>query len=183
MVVSVYLGSSAGCNKKYYDLAYAVGRMIALKGHTLCYGGATAGTMGALADGAKQNGGKVIGVFPKDFRGTKEMREKGINVKHEHLDKMYDVENFAERKQVMEDLSDCAVVLPGSFGTLDELFTYACNHAIEKNNKYIHILNFDGYYDHLKEFLKRVENEHFLKGTMIGVINFYDTLEELEKVL
>lgn len=183
MTVSVYLGSSPYCDKKYFDLAYNVGRMLALKGHTLCYGGAGVGTMGALAAGALENGGKVIGVFPKGFQGTKEIREQGIKVRQDGLDRMIEVENFAQRKQLMEDMGDCAVVLPGSFGTMDELFTYACNHAIEKNHKFIYVLNFDGYYDHLREFLQIMEQENFLKGTMIGVISFCDSLEELESVL
>ena len=183
MIVSVYLGSSPYCDRKYFDLAYQVGRMLALKGHTLCYGGAGIGTMGFLAAGAKENGGKVIGVFPRGFQGTKEIREKGIPVRQEGLDQMIEVEDFAERKQVMEDMGDCAVVLPGSFGTLDELFTYACNHAIEKNNKFIHILNFDGYYDHLREFVDTMEKENFLKGTMIGVLIFHDSLDDLAAAL
>ena len=183
MVVSVYLGSSPFCDGKYCDIAYEVGRMIALKGHTLCYGGSNVGTMGALADGAQDNGGKVIGVFPKGFLGTREIREKGIPVRREHLDRMIDVESFAERKQVMEDLSDCAVVLPGSFGTLDELFTYACNHAIDKNDKYIHVLNFNGYYDHLKAFVETMKRERFLKESMMGVITFHDSIEDLGMVL
>lgn len=182
MIVSVYLGSSPFCDNKYNDAAYEVGKMLALKGHTLCYGGASIGTMGSLAAGAQENGGKVIGVFPKGFRGTRDAIERGINVKAEDLDQMIEVENFAERKQVMEDMGECAIVLPGSFGTLDEMFTYACNHAIEKHHKLIHILNFEGYYDHLKEFVVKMEEEKFLKGTMCGVLNFYDSIEELSKI-
>lgn len=183
MVVSVYLGSSPYCDRKYFDLAYQVGRMLALKGHTLCYGGAAVGTMGSLAAGAMENGGKVIGVFPKGFQGTREIREQGIPVRQEGLDRMIEVADFAERKQLMEDMGDCAVVLPGSYGTMDELFTYACNHAIEKNHKFIHVLNFDGYYDHLIEFVETMEREHFLKGTMKDALIFHNTLDELAAAL
>lgn len=182
MVVSVYLGSSPFCDKKYNEIAYEVGKMLARKGHAIVYGGATIGTMGALAAGAQENGGKVIGVFPRGFRGTRDAIERGINVKADSLDEMIEVADFAERKQVMEDMGECAVVLPGSYGTLDEMFTYACNHAIDKHGKLIHILNFQGYYDHLKEFVDTMEKEKFLKGSMCGVLNFYDSLEELSGI-
>ena len=181
MVVSVYLGSSGSCAGKYKSLAYELGKLIALKGHTLCYGGATAGTMGDLADGAQENGGKVIGVYPEGFLGTKEMREKGVEVRHNHLDKMYEVADFAQRKQLMEELCDCAVVLPGGIGTMDELFTFACDYVIEKHSKVIHILNYEGYYDHLREFLLTMDKEKFLKGNLMQAVIFDNSLEELSK--
>lgn len=177
--ISVYLGSSPYCLEKYNDVAYSIGCEIARHGYTLIYGGAAVGTMGRLADGAQEHGGEVIGVFPKGFCGTREVRESGISVVREGLNQMIEVADFAQRKQVMEDLSDCAIVLPGSFGTMDELFTYACNRAIEKHSKNVYVLNVDGFYDPLKALLENMKQGVFLKQTMIGVISFYDTVEEL----
>ena len=177
--VSVYLGSSYFCKDEYKDLAHEVGYKLAKAGHTIVYGGAAVGTMGALADGAQQAGGTVIGVFPKGFLGTRDVRAKGIEVFREGLAEMIIAEDFAERKQVMEDLGDCAVVLPGSFGTLDELFTYACNHSIDKNNKPIYILNHKGYYNAINTLIEEMDRAGFLKDLMRGVITLYDTADEL----
>jgi len=177
--VSVYLGSSPVCLEKYNTIAYDMGREIALRGAVLVYGGAGVGTMGRLADGAKNAGGEVIGVFPRGFAGTREIRESGISVVREGLDEMIEVENFAVRKQVMEDLGDCAVVLPGSFGTMDELFTYACNRSIDKNDKHMFILNFEGYYNPLVQLLDNMVEAGMFKPCMQGAITFHDTVEDL----
>lgn len=177
--ISVYLGSSPVCQEKYNVIAYDMGREIALRGATLVYGGAAVGTMGRLADGAKDVGGEVIGVFPKGFTGTREVREKGISVVRDGLDEMIEVENFAVRKQVMEDIGDCAVILPGSFGTLDELFTYACNRSIDKNDKHMFILNFEGYYNPLIQLIDNMIEAGMFKPCMHGAISFHDTVSEL----
>lgn len=177
--VAVYLGSAPGCKDLYKGLAYELGSRIANAGLTLVYGGAAVGTMGALADGAREAGGEVIGVFPKGFRGTQEVRESGLEVVQEGLTQFIETADFAERKQVMEDLSDACVVMPGSFGTLDELFTYACNRAIDKHSKPIYIFNFDGYYDPLKQLLAHMQEAGFLKPVMAGAVTFCDTIEEI----
>jgi len=182
-VISVYLGSSPFCSPQYKALAHEVGAKIAKKGHTIVYGGAAVGTMGALAQGAKEEGGEIIGVFPRGFKGTKEVRESGIQVIQEGLDRMIDVADFAERKQKMEDIGDCAIVLPGSYGTMDELFTYACNRAIDKHSKNIYVLNHNGFYNPLIDLLSNMEKAGFLKQAMVGAITFYDNIDDILNLL
>ena len=177
--VAVYLGSAPGCKEIYKGLAYELGCRIASAGVAIVYGGAAVGTMGALADGAASAGGRVIGVFPRGFLGTKEVRESGLEVVQQGLSEFIETADFAERKQVMEDLSDGCIVLPGSFGTLDELFTYACNRAIDKHMKPILIFNFEGYYDPLKQLLANMQEAGFMKPFMTSAITFCDTIEEI----
>ena len=177
--VAVYLGSAPSCKEIYKELAYEVGRQVAQAGLTLVYGGAAVGTMGALADGALDAGGAVIGVFPRGFGGTREVRESGLKVIKEGLTQFIETADFAERKQVMEDLSDGCIVLPGSFGTLDELFTYACNRAIDKHTKPIFILNHEGYYDPLKQLLSNMQQAGFMKPVMADALVFCDSIDEL----
>lgn len=177
--VAVYLGSAPGCKEIYKGLAYELGCRIASAGVAIVYGGAAVGTMGALADGAASAGGRVIGVFPRGFLGTKEVRESGLEVVQQGLSEFIETADFAERKQVMEDLSDGCIVLPGSFGTLDELFTYACNRAIDKHMKPILIFNFEGYYDPLKQLLTNMQEAGFMKPFMATAITFCDTVEEI----
>ena len=177
--VAVYLGSAPDCKDIYKGLAYELGHRIARTGLTLVYGGAAVGTMGALADGAAAAGGRVIGVFPRGFLGTREVRESGLEVVQHGLSEFIEVADFAERKQLMEDLSEGCIVLPGSFGTLDELFTFACNRAIDKHTKPILVFNFEGYYEPLKQLLDNMQEAGFLKPVMAGALTFCDTLEEV----
>ena len=177
--VAVYLGSAPGCKDIYKGLAYELGCRIARAGLTLVYGGAAVGTMGALADGAAAEGGHVVGVFPRGFRGTKEVRESGLEVVQYGLPEFIETADFAERKQVMEDLSDACIVMPGSFGTLDELFTYACNRAIDKHTKPILVFKFEGYYDPLKQLMANMQAAGFLKPVMAGALTFCETIEEI----
>ena len=164
--VAVYLGSSPNCKDIYKGLAYELGNRIARAGLTLVYGGAAVGTMGALADGAREAGGEVVGIFPKGFRGTQEVRESGLEVVQQGLTKFIETDGFAERKQLMEDLSDACIVMPGSYGTLDELFTYACNRAIDKHTKPILVFNFEGYYEPLKQLLANMQEAALLYTSM-----------------
>lgn len=177
--VAVYLGSSPRCKDIYKKIAYELGYAIAQAGLTLVYGGAAVGTMGALADGAAAAGGRVVGVFPRGFLGTKEVRESGIEVVQKGLSEFIETADFAERKQVMEDLSDGCIVMPGSYGTLDELFTYACNRAIDKHAKPIIVFNFEGYYDPLRQLLANMQQAGFLKPVMADALTFCDTVGEI----
>ena len=177
--IAVYLGSAPSCKPVFKDLAHELGRYIADAGLTLVYGGAAVGTMGALADGALEAGGRVVGVFPRDFLGTREVRESGLEVVRKGLSELIETADFAERKQVMEDLSDGCIVMPGSFGTLDELFTYACNRAIDKHVKPIFVFNFEDYYAPLKQLLANMQEAGFMKPVMAGAITFCDTIEEI----
>ena len=175
--VAVYLGSAPGCKEIYKGLAYELGCRIASAGVALVYGGAAVGTMGALADGAASVGGRVIGVFPRGFLGTKEVRESGLEVVQQGLSELIETADFAERKQVMEDLSDGCIIMPGSFGTLDELFTYACNRAIDKHEKPILVFNYEGYYDPLRQLLANMKEAGFMKPIMAGAITFCDSID------
>lgn len=179
MKVSVYLGSALECLREFHELAFELGRTLAQAGHTVVYGGADVGTMKDLADGVQSAGGEIIGVFPKHFHGTAEVRHKGMKVIREDLSQLIYVADFAERKKVMEQLSDCCVILPGSFGTLDELFTYACNHAIGEHDKKVYVLNHNGFYTPLRELMENIRKGKLLKSETVDIITFCDSLEDL----
>lgn len=183
MRVAVYLGSSIHCDEKFNHLAFELGRSLAERGFELIYGGANVGTMKDLADGAMSAGGRVIGVFPQSFRGTRDIWKAGIEVQRKDLSEMIEVADFAERKHVMEDMSDCCVVLPGSFGTLDEMFTYACNRSIDKHHKDILVLNEGGYYTPIRQLIDNMGTTGFLKPHLVDMVSFFDTMDELLEAL
>lgn len=180
--VAVYLGSSDGVDPKYNGTAREFGRRMAREGIEVVYGGACVGTMGALADGVLEEGGSICGIFPTGFGGKREMLENGRKVFREGLSKVVYVKDFAERKNLMEANSDCAVILSGGTGTMDEMFCYAVNYEIGLHEKPIWILNLDGYYDHLRALLENMKKEGFL-GREYGIYHFVDTLDELVDAL
>lgn len=121
----------------------------------LVYGGGHVGVMGLLADAVLTRGGKVIGVIPQ-FLMDKE-------VGHTGLTEMHVVENMHQRKQLMNDLSDGVIMLPGGFGTLEEFFEVLTWLQLGLHNHPIGVLNVNGFYDHLLKQMDVMVEQRFLK--------------------
>jgi hypothetical protein len=111
--VAVFCGSAFGNDPAFRAEATALGVGIAKAGLGLVYGGASRGLMGAVADAALAEGAEVIGVLPKTLSGRE--------IAHTRLTSLELVETMHERKARIHELSDALLVLPGGFGTLDEL--------------------------------------------------------------
>ena len=154
--ICVYCGSSPGARSIYMEAAREVGRTIAKADLGLVYGGAKVGCMGAVADGALDAGGEVIGVIP---HGLIE-----LEVAHEGLTQLEAVESLHERKALFEKFSDAFVVLPGGHGSHDELFEALTWLQLAIHDKPICLLNLGGYYDRLLDHLDHCEQEGFVKA-------------------
>ena len=179
MKVAVYLGSHEGKDPIWCETAYELGLKLAQRGIGVVYGGASAGTMGALARGVAAGGGECIGVYPKGFKGRPAVARQGIEIKQEGLSRFIEVDGFPQRKQMMEDLSDCCVALPGSWGTMDELFAYTTSTQLEFNGgKRVFVLNIRGFYDSLRQQIMRMNAEGFIDDGALGLITFCDTVED-----
>lgn len=111
--VCVYCGSSEESDRVFLDSAYRLGAILAANSITTVYGGGAIGSMGRLANGALDNGGKVVGVIPQFMQEL----EWG----HSGLTELQIVEDMRERKHRMLLGSDAVVALPGGSGTLEEL--------------------------------------------------------------
>jgi uncharacterized protein (TIGR00730 family) len=169
--IVVFCGSAEGISPVYKDQAFELGRTIAAEGMRLVYGGAKVGIMGALADGALQNGGEVTGVLPF-FLQTKE-------VAHEGVTEMIITENMHERKLKMHELSDAIITLPGGWGTMEEMFEMLTWAQLGLHEKPIGILNTNGYYDHLLALCKQMVLEGFLKEELLEMLIVSDAISEL----
>ena len=112
--VAVFCGASPGEADVYAQAATSLGRGLAQAGIRLVYGGGRIGLMGAVADGALESGGRVIGVIPEFL--TK------WEVAHDGVDEMIVTDSMHSRKQRMFELSDAFVVFAGGLGTMDEAF-------------------------------------------------------------
>ncbi len=153
--ICIFCGSSSGVSTKYAELAKHCGRVLADRGLTLVYGGGNVGLMGILADAALQAGGQVVGVIPNKLV-DRELAHKGVT-------SLIRVGSMHERKQKMAELSDGSIALPGGIGTMDELFEIYTWLQLRFHDKPVGILNADGFYDLLLQFLDHMVEEHFLK--------------------
>src|SRR3954451_17230183 len=108
--VCVFCGSNYGARDQYSDATTKLGSLLAEHGIGLVYGGARVGLMGVVADAALAAGGEAIGVIPQALVDRE--------IAHVGLTKLHVVGSMHERKQLMADLSDGFIALPGGFGTL-----------------------------------------------------------------
>ena len=173
--VCVFCGSSAPADPRYRDAARALGTLIARKGIVLIYGGGSVGLMGELADAALGYGGRVIGVIPAGLFA----REVG----HTGLTELHEVASMHERKQLMYDLSDAFVALPGGLGTLEELAEVATWSQLGLHSKPVVLLDVDGFWEPLVSQLDRMTRVGLLKPASRDLIQRTRSAEETLAVL
>ncbi len=153
--ICVFCGSSPGHDASFTRVAWQLGKLLAERNLTVVYGGAQIGLMGSVADAALSAGGKVIGVLPKLLMA----KELG----HHGLTELQVVDTMAERKDRLMALADAFIAMPGSIGTLDELFeVWTCN-QLGLLDKPCGLLNVNGYFDSLLGFLDHVVDQGFMR--------------------
>ncbi|OLF19579.1 LOG family protein [Actinophytocola xanthii] len=157
MRICVFCGSSAGKGPGYLAAAEAVGATLAARGIGLVYGGASVGTMGAVADAALAAGGEVVGVIPQSLVDRE--------VAHHGLTELHVVADLHERKAKMATLADAFLALPGGAGTLEELFEVYTWAQLGLHAKPIALLDVAGYYQPMLRFLDHMVDEGFLAST------------------
>lgn len=160
--ICVYCGSSAGADPAHRAAARHLGTYLASSGIGLVYGGGNVGLMGAIADGALSHHGEVVGVIPQALM-EKELGHSGVT-------ELRVVASMHERKQMMVDLSDGFIALPGGFGTLDELFETLTWLQLSFHDKPVGILNVGGFFDGLIDFIHHMSRSGFLKPEHAGCV-------------
>lgn len=132
-----------------------MGTLLALRGIGLVYGGGNIGLMGIVAHAALEAGGEVIGVIPRA------LMEKELGLRD--CTDLRVVGSMHERKQLMADLSDGFIALPGGIGTFEELLETLTWQQLAFHAKPVGLLNVEGFYDHLLTFLRHAAAERFLR--------------------
>jgi uncharacterized protein (TIGR00730 family) len=152
--LAVYCGSASGSQPAFAEATRATATAMVSRGVDLVYGGGRLGLMGLIADSVLAEGGRVYGVIPQAL--------VDIEVAHVGLTELFTVANMHERKAKMTDLADAFLALPGGVGTLDELFEAWSWNALGYHKKPFCLLNVDGFWDGMIEFIDHATESGFL---------------------
>ncbi|ADG41078.1 MULTISPECIES: TIGR00730 family Rossman fold protein [Leuconostoc] len=174
--IAVFMGAQFGNDPKYTEIAKQLGQTIAQRKLTLVYGGGRDGLMGATALSVMANGGEVLGITPDN------LAEDAISP--DQVTKLIEVENMSERKDLMMFYADAFIVLPGGFGTLEELAQVLSWAKIGLHDKPLTLLNVNGFYDNLWVWLKEMETSGFVGSHDLEHVQLFnditDTLDYLD---
>ena len=153
--IAVYCGASHGASPRYAQAARELAQQMVAHGLPLVYGGGNVGLMGVIADEVLRLGGDVTGVIPRALVE----REVG----HTGLTRLFVVKDMHERKAMMSDLADGFIAMPGGMGTLEELFEMLTWSQLGIHAKPVGVLNVDGFYDRLLDFVAHQNREGFVQ--------------------
>ncbi len=170
--VCVYCGSSIRVNDVYKEAARQLGARLADAGIGVVYGGGRIGLMGLVADAVLAAGGRITGIIPDHLRV--------LELSHSDLSELVVVESMQERKRLMAERSDAFVVLPGGFGTLDEMFEVATWKQLRLHDKPIVIANIAGYWTPLLTAMDHMTAEGFVSG---GHHRLFRVVDDIDGVL
>jgi uncharacterized protein (TIGR00730 family) len=169
--LAVYCGSRAGLDPAFLDVAHQVGSWIGRHGGQLVYGGGKSGMMGAVAQATLEAGGRVIGAIPHAL----------VEKEHANLscDELYVCDTMHERKALMAERADCFLALPGGIGTFEELFEIWTWRQLGYHDKPVGILNVQGYYDALLNFLGHCVGQGLMNTAQMALIQTGDQAAQL----
>ncbi|RPD48847.1 TIGR00730 family Rossman fold protein [Paracnuella aquatica] len=169
--MAVFCASKYGNNPLFTTHTTEMGRLMAEKGITMIYGGGKNGLMGCVADACMAAGGTVRGIIPT--------RLIEWETQHTGISELTVVENMHQRKRLMYELCDAAIILPGGFGTLDELFEMLTWNGLALHDKKVFLLNSGGFYNHLLQHLQLLQDEGLLYGKIEEALTVLNEPEDL----
>lgn len=160
--LAVYCGSATPADPRFMELAGEVGRTLAQRGIGVVYGGGRLGLMGAVATGALEAGGEVIGVIPDALANAE--------VANHDCTQLITVSGMHERKLAFTNLSDGFLTIPGGVGTMDELWEAVSWAQLGYHAKPVGVLNAYGFYDHLLAFNRHMAEVGFIRPAHQGIM-------------
>ncbi|WP_158790903.1 TIGR00730 family Rossman fold protein [Granulicella sp. L60] len=168
--IAVFCSSANGFSPVYRSAAEQLGCALADRNIGLIYGGANVGLMQAVADASLAANGRVVGVIPEVL--------VDLEVAHHGVTELHITSTMHTRKALIGEKADAFIVLPGGFGTFEELFEVLAWHTLKLHTKPILLLNINGFYDKLFAFLDHCVAEGMLKQKNRELILVADTVEE-----
>lgn len=173
--VAVFCASADGNHPAYRTVARELGRALAQRKIGVVYGGAKVGLMQAVADGALAAGGRVVGVIPTVL--------VDLEVAHDGLTELHITDTMHTRKALIGQRSDAFIALPGGFGTFEEMFEVLAWQTLKLHAKPILLLNTNGFYDKLLEFLDHCVGQGMISPQKREIVLVAGTVEEALRML
>ena len=173
--VAVFCASADGVNPIYRRQAEELGRALAQRNIGLVYGGARVGLMQAVADGTLSHDGRVVGVIPEVL--------VNFEVAHHGITELHITSNMHTRKALMGERSDAFIVLPGGYGTFEELFEVLAWQTIGIHSKPIVLVNTNGFYNTMLTFLDHCLAEGMMTPKKREILLVANTVEEIFPLL
>lgn len=171
MKICIYGASSDSIDNIYFDGVYKLGEALAKRNHTLVFGGGAHGLMGAAVKSFNNESGNTIGISPKFFDMD--------DILYKNCDEFIYTETMSERKQLLAQMSDAFIAVPGGIGTFDEFFEILTLKQLSMHNKPIVIFNINGYFDTLLAFLKETVEKGFMKEVCLELFKVCDDCESV----
>ncbi len=140
--VCVFCASSERIDRRYVELASAVGAELAHRGHELVTGGGSVSCMGAVARAARAGGARTVGVIPRALLD--------LEVADDDADELLVTEDMRQRKAEMDRRADAFLTLPGGIGTLEELLEVWTARTLGLHDKPVVVLDPDGAFGPLR---------------------------------
>jgi uncharacterized protein (TIGR00730 family) len=169
--VAVFCASADGVNPIYRAAAEELGKALATRNIGLIYGGARVGLMQAVADSSLAHGGRVVGVIPEVL--------VDLEVAHQGLTELHVTSTMHTRKALMGQRSDAFVVLPGGYGTFEELFEVLAWQTLKLHAKPIVLLNTNSFYDGMLTFLDHCTREGMMSAKKREILLVANTIDEI----
>ncbi len=164
MRIAVFCSSSPTIDSKYVNLAFELGAAVAAQSWELVTGGGYISMMGAVSRGARESGGRTVGVIPQAL--------VDIEFADHSNDELHIVQTMGERKAMITEIADAFITLPGGAGTLEEFFEIWVGRYLKFHNKPIVILDPFEIYQPLYELVEHLETENFIKPGMRELISW-----------
>ena len=152
--IAVFCGSKTGNDLLFETHTKQLGYLLAEKNISVIYGGGNKGLMAVIANAVLEKNGKVTGIIPKLLTESEHQ--------HHGLTELHIVDTMHIRKVMLYEKCDAAIILPGGYGTLDEVFEMLTWNQLNIHQKKIFILNSGGFYDHLVAHISKMHDENFL---------------------
>ena len=167
----VFTGAATGSDPRFAEAAHQLGQMLASRNLGLVYGGGKSGLMGKIADAVIAADGHATGIIPK-FLDNVEIAHRGLNDLHV-------IDTMHERKNMMYEIADGFIIMPGGLGTLDETMEIITWRQLGLHHKPIIIANLHGYWDHMLLLFQNIIDEGFMHHGHTGHFEHVDDMDAL----
>lgn len=175
MKLCIFCSANQQIDHDFFEMTSELGRWAARNGHSIVYGGVNCGLMECVAKATKEVGGHTIGVIPAIIEKNGRLSD--------YVDVDISCDNLSDRKQLMQDMSDVFIALPGGIGTLDEIFTIAASATIGYHEKTVILYNMKGFWNSLIAMLDDLHSRGVTRKDWHIYIKVADTLEDIKKLL